>query len=444
LSFPLGIGWSANYFQLIQYTGDSSGRTGAYVFRPDGAMLFFAESAGVFACGCETADTLAWTYDGSGNKTGFLYTTASADLEQYNLSGQLQSISSRGGITQTLSYGTNGYLSSVADNFGHTLTFNWDSSAQRRISSIVDPAGATISYGYDNNDNLKSVTYQDSKQITYLYELTGSQQINLLTGRTDETTTRFATWGYTGSQVTSSQHAGGVDSYTFTYNSDGSRTVVDPLGTSRTYTTAFVGGQRRYTGVNTVCAGCGELKSVAYDVNGNVAWKTDFNNNETSFAFDLTRNLESLRTEAFGTSFARTITTTWNAAFALPATITEPNRTTTFQYDAMANVLTKTITDTTVTPNVTRTWTYTYDSYGRLKTSQGPRTDVNSTTTYTYYTCTTGYQCGQVQTITDPVGNVNDLQYLQRSRPTTHDHRSERHRDNARLRQSVATDRSLQ
>src|SRR5262249_47709329 len=67
---------------------------------------------------------------------------------------------------------------------------------------------------------------------------------------------------------------------------------------------------------------------------------------------------------------------------------------------------TKTIADTTVTPNVSRTWTYTYDTYGRVLTAQGPRTDVNSTTTYTYYTCTTGYQCGQLQTVTDPVGNI--------------------------------------
>ena len=66
----------------------------------------------------------------------------------------------------------------------------------------------------------------------------------------------------------------------------------------------------------------------------------------------------------------------------------------------------KTVTDTTVTPNVARTWTYTYDSYGRMLTARGPRTDVNSTTTYTYYTCTTGSPCGQMQTMTDPMGNV--------------------------------------
>ena len=34
------------------------------------------------------------------------------------------------------------------------------------------------------------------------------------------------------------------------------------------------------------------------------------------------------------------------------------------------------------------------------------RTDLNSTTTYTYYNCTTGTQCGHVATITDALGHV--------------------------------------
>ena len=41
-----------------------------------------------------------------------------------------------------------------------------------------------------------------------------------------------------------------------------------------------------------------------------------------------------------------------------------------------------------------------------MLTAQGPRTDVNSTRTYTYYSCTTGAQCGQVQTVTDELGHV--------------------------------------
>ena len=92
--------------------------------------------------------------------------------------------------------------------------------------------------------------------------------------------------------------------------------------------------------------------------------------------------------------------------FTLPASITEATRTTSFGYDAAGNLLTKTLTDTTVSPNVSRTWTYTYNSYGQVLTAQGPRTDVNSTTTYAYYNCMSGMPCGQVNTVTDAVGHV--------------------------------------
>ena len=72
----------------------------------------------------------------------------------------------------------------------------------------------------------------------------------------------------------------------------------------------------------------------------------------------------------------------------------------------MGNVLTKTMTDTSASPTVSRTWVYTYDSYGRVLSVKGPRTDVNSTTTYAYYTCTSGAQCGQMQTVTNALGQV--------------------------------------
>jgi YD repeat-containing protein len=104
----------------------------------------------------------------------------------------------------------------------------------------------------------------------------------------------------------------------------------------------------------------------------------------------------------------------------LPTLITETTRTTTFGYDTSGNLLTKTITDTTASPNVSRTWTYTYDSFGRVLTAEGPRTDLNSTRTYTYYSCTSGAQCGQVQTVTDELGHVTTFNtYNAYGRPLT-------------------------
>ena len=141
----------------------------------------------------------------------------------------------------------------------------------------------------------------------------------------------------------------------------------------------------------------------------------------------------------------RKITTVWNSTSREPSTITEPNRTTSYTYDGHGNVLTKTVTDTSVTPNVSRKWTYKYFNsglYGQVETATGPRTDITTdVTNYTYYNCTTGGDCGQVDevtnglnqvttfntynaygqplTITDPNGVVTTLTYDARERLTS-------------------------
>ena len=238
----------------------------------------------------------------------------------------------------------------------------------------------------------------------------GASLPTALTGITDESAVRYATFQYNSAGLAvNTQHAGGVESYTFTYSNPGySASVTDPLGTTRSY--AFnqtLSYDLDGSQTQPAASGSGTVKqSETYDANGNPASVTDYDGNVTTSVYNLTRNLETSRTEASGTAQARTITTVCDANWRQPDLITEPNRTTAFTYNSLGGVLSKTITDTTVTPNTTRTWTYTYDSYGRMLTAQGPRTDVNSTTTYTYYTCTTGYQCGEIQTITDAVGQV--------------------------------------
>jgi RHS repeat-associated protein len=402
---PIGVAWMGSYLQWIQYVPTPT-RSGAYAYRPDGSIIAFNETPTSFYVAGEVGDRLEWIYDGGGAKAGFLYTTAANDQERYDLNGRLSSITRRG-VVQTLSYdSTREYLASVTDSFGHVMQFQWDSGNPARLASVTLPGGGAITFGYGVNNNLTSVTYPDTRQRQYLYELTGSGQLNLLTGLIDENGVRFATWSYSGQSVTSSEHAGGVDHYGIVYNGDISRTVTDPLNTARTYTLALVAGQRRYTTASSTCSGCGESASVGYDANGNYSQRTDFNGRRTDFVNDLTRNLEISRTEASGTPKARTITTQWHPTFRLPTLITEPNRTTGFTYNSLGNVLTKTITDTSVSPNVSRTWTYTYDSFGQVLTEDGPRTDVTDVTTDMYYSCTTGNECGQLHTITNALSQT--------------------------------------
>lgn len=406
----VGGGWTATYFQYlvpVTVTDSTTTYNSVYALRPDGRTIVFNKYSGVYSPTADVGENLIQT------STGWQYQTADDTIETYDSTGLLLSITRRGQAPLTVNY-TPGSTAgdppvSVTDVFGHSLQFSYTvtSANTRVLSSITDPAGHAVSYAHDTNcgGRLLSATQTDSSVRSYSYSAPSSL---LLTGLTDEASVQYAAWTYNAnSQPATSQHAGGVEHYSFTYAetfSGGNVQVTDPLGTARTYNQSRLWGAYRTTGTSAFCIGCDQSRVL--DSNGNITSRTDFNGNVTHYAYDVTQNLETSRTEAYGTAQARTITTTWDTNWRQPDLITEPNRTTAFTYDSMGNVLTTAVTDTTVTPNVARTWTYTYDSYGRMLTAKGPRTDVNSTTTYTYYTCTTGSQCGQVYTVTDPVGNV--------------------------------------
>jgi len=431
--------WKTNYDLSISY-GDASTAT-ATLNRPEGAYTF-------------TRSGTTWIPDGdvnyslSGNDGYFTVTSPDGGVrESYNGNNKLEYLqNAANGTKYTLTYSESwtppsiapaaGLLIKVADAFGHTLNFMYDSTS--RLATMLDPNGGLYQYAYDSAGNLTSVTYPDSKVKQYVYNestyTSGVNRPNLLTGIVDENSARFANFGYssTGLAVLS-EHSGGaarhevayatpptlnvsvtIDAvnrikYVYrSYSAPSGVTVTDALGTARTYGFSTSYGNVKTTGSDkagtSFCSAIPQSRTL--DANGNPDVVTDFNGNVTTYDFDLARNLETSRTEAYGTPRARTITTSWNPTFRLPALITELNRTTGYTYDTSGNVLTKTITDTSVTPNVARTWSYTYNSYGQALTEDGPRTDASDITTYTYYNCSTGYQCGQLQTVTNALGQI--------------------------------------
>jgi RHS repeat-associated protein len=425
----LGPQWRHTYDRSLQVVATGPPHV-IYARRQDGRVIPFTQGTGTsWTADSDVNDVLTTLQNSSGIQTGWQYWVAADEsTELYDDGGRLLSITYRGGVTLKMTYGSTyyvyptgaptcnppqtnnvptGLLACVTDSFGHQLNLAYNAS--NNLSTMWDPAQGAFTYAYTSG-TLTSVTYPGNTVRTYVYnESANTGGANLpyaVTGIVDENNARYGTFQYNTSGVgVLTQHAGGADQYSLSYSSN-QTTVTDPLGTARTYTFSTVLGVARATALSQSCTYCNVAQSTTYDANGNVSSKTDFNGNATHYTFDLTRNLETSRTEAYGTSVARTISTQWDSVWRHPDLITEPNRTTGFSYDGSGNTLTKAITDTTVTPNVTQTWTYTYDSYGRMLTAKGARTDVNSTTTYAYYTCTTGSQCGQLQTVTDPVGNV--------------------------------------
>jgi YD repeat-containing protein len=424
-----GARWSSNYERMV-WTNTYNIKTTAGVQRSDGKILTFTLAGGVYRPDADVTDSLTRQADSLNNTIGWQYRVAAdQSLESYDAAGKLVRTTSRDGWVQTLSYSDAttpamvapqpGLLLRVTDQFGRQLNFTYDSSS--RVSQMTDPTGKAISYSYDSNNNLASVTYQDGKTRSYVYNepayTAGANLPTALTGIIDENSVRFATFNYDSSgKAISTEHVGGVEKYSIGYTQPGSQsTVTDPLGTVRTYAFQTLFNAIKSTGQNQPGgAGCGAASStVTYDANGNVATRTDFNGTATTYSYDLTRNLETSRVEASGTSQARTITTAWHATYSLPLQIAEPKLLTTYAYDTSGNLLSKTAQATSDTAGAqglsptligtARTWSYTYNNVGQVLTATGPRTDVVDKTTYTYDSS------GNLSTITDAIGQVTTL-----------------------------------
>jgi RHS repeat-associated protein len=420
----VGRFWRHTYDRSILYVA-SGALTTASAYRADGKVQAFNLYNGAFASQNDVDDRLEKLAG------GWKYTTSADDVELYDAEGKLISISARGGRVQTMAYSDEstpasvasepGLLIGVTDSFGHSLRFRYNAASQ--LVAMTDPADGEFAYAYDAAGNLVSVSYPDAKRRTYVYNelvnTSNTSQPSALTGIIDENNARFATYKYDAmGRAIFSGHAHGSNSTALTFGS-GTSAVTDALGETRTYQFSTRHGVPRVSGVSSVCRGCDVPASQTFDANGNVASRTDFNGRVTNYSHDLARNLQTSRTEAVGTPRVRTITTTWHATLRIPVAITEPNRTTTFTHDSSGNVLTRTITDTSVTPNVSRSWAYTYDSFGRVLTEDGPRTDVSDVTAYSYYACTTGSRCGQLKTITNAAGHVTSYDtYNAHGQPT--------------------------
>ena len=449
-----GRRWRDSFDRRISQDGAN-----VFVYRPDGKAFRFVPNSGAWVGDADANDRLVELQNPPGTRTGWQLSVADGDqLETYDAAGQLLSIQSRSGLTQTLTYsdgtgGANGgfildangnptttvlpagLLIRIAEHFGRTLSFGYD--ALLHVVKVTDPAVQTYRISYLHYLELSSITFPDTKVRSYLYNEsanTGGANLPLaLTGIVDENGARYATFKYDAQErATSTEHAGAVSRYTLLYDT-GTTTVTDPLGTARSYAFSSVLGAFKNTGITGgACPSCGSA-SQTFDANGNAASRTDWNGNRTNYTYDLTRNLETSRTEALTSSGGttpqtRTITTEWDANFRLPKRIAEPLRITTNTYDAdgttcgaRGTLCSKTIQATndtngsqgfSATPVGTpRTWTYTYNANGSVLTVDGPRADSADVTTYTYYSNTDADpgKRGNVATISNALSHLTSF-----------------------------------
>jgi len=320
--------------------------------------------------------------------------------ERYDLTGKLISLQEAGGRSYTLAYNGD-LLATVTDTTtGRTLQFTYESASSNRLVRVDAGSQLVASFQYDAKGLLSQVSHADSTSRQYLYD--DANAPGKLSGIMDEANVRYATWAYdTAGRAIRSEHAGGVDRYTLSFGSDATGTTwsdeTGPLGATRRFSFSQL-GQRILTTGNTqpATSGCqAGISQYGYDALGNMTSKQDLAGTRTTYEYDQARKLETTRTEAAGTTLARTVTTTWHPTFALPATITEPGKATANVYDGNGNLTSRTVTDTATQQS--RTWLYSYDSGNRLLSATAPG---NLITRYSYDSQ------GNLATVTDPAGLV--------------------------------------
>lgn len=409
----------------------------------------------------------------------FDYFTAENELIRF-VGGQPIEIVSASGRAIGLTHGPTG-ITVAQDASGRSLTFGYN--GEGHLTSVTDPSGSIMQYDYkprrrdargfaQENSTFTSlirVRFQDQQSIEYRtpdwdhMDPATTPWATRITGVTDELGQAYKRIVYNNDgTVLSSELANGVDRYSVV-----SGGIADPLGNVRRYSFNGTAGSLEAV-YQPAGAGCAASSfNVAYDSNGNVSSRDDFNRNRVCYSIAPGRNVETVRVEGLisgqacsgvtptGTALpanSRKVSTAWHPDWRLETRIAEPGRITTNVYNgqpdpfaegaiatcAPANallpngrpisVLCKRVDQATADSNgasgfggvplsgvAPRVTTWTYNSWGQILTENGPRIDVNDTTTYTYYTDTdftgdgasaVGHFMGDLATVTNAAGRA--------------------------------------
>lgn len=457
----IGKQWRHSFDRSLRLLGNPV--SAVIAFRPDGSTINFSRTNGAWTSSESTAQRLTESTDDSGAIVGYhLFVTVSRHDEAYDTSGKLVSVVDPTGQGIELTYSgestpttvapTAGLLIGVVDKSGRALSFTYDTTG--RLTTLGLPDGTSVNYAYSSEGSLASATFPGGQSIQYFYNGSGlfsSAYWPLLTGIIDEAGYQYSTIAYDSLQRTAGMTFGGYsDTVTqggsngtlFTYNNDGTTTVTSSLGNPTILTFASGTVLSRLASVDKACnPGCDEpYQFRTYDTAGNPATTTDFLGQVTETHYNGYGKITS-SIEARGTDSQRTTTTTWDDTLRAPTltTIADKNgviaKKTGWAYDAAGKMIARCDVDAAMAPSYTcaatgtppagvRRWVFSYCAgtetgcarAGLLKSIQGPRTDVASVTTYTYYTDIANTNCGipgsachrpgDIHTVKDALGHT--------------------------------------
>jgi len=354
---------------------------------------------------------------------------------------RLRQIVDADGRTVDMAYGTNGQLATLTLKDGRTRSFLYEQSdLPWALTGVVDELGQRQArYGYDTQG--RAVETQTGSGADHYAVSYPNPPVRTVTLSYDD--------------------AAGIVWRDSGWQAPDVITLTTPQGTQVQLQTAITNGTPRLTSQSQPAgAGCAASTSAqTYDAKGNVASVDDFNGTRSCYVTDATRNLRTVSVEGLSKgqacetvtaanaalpAGARKTSTQWHPDWSLQSKQAVPGQITTWIYNGLPDpfngnavascapaaallpdgkpiaVLCKKVEQATTDTDghlafsaalqggvANRVSTWTYNEAGQVLTAKGPRTNVNATTSRTYYIDTTAdHTLGDLKTTTNAVGKV--------------------------------------
>ncbi|ASR42745.1 hypothetical protein BEN78_04435 [Xanthomonas citri pv. mangiferaeindicae] len=379
-----GQHWLSNFDYSLTASQTGADAANLWLQRPDGRRIKFNRTASG-RWEEDKAQAIAYV-----TLSGNVYThnTEEGLVEQYNINGYITRLASRQGVAWTFSY-TNNYLQRVTHTSGRYVQFTWSNG---QLTKVTDPAGNAYTFTYTANalgsgrHRLATATPPGAPGTTVQYHYEDARFPGGLTGKSFNGL-RYSNFAYDANgRATLSEHAGGVERYTFAYELNASappaprppppppsggvcdtrtrvcsvpmsvgdrlRTtasvptataanaaagtirraiVTNPLGKQTSY--EFENGKLIAT-IGLASAHCAAAsKAIIYDANGYPSIAEDFNGNKTYTTYNARGQLLELR-EAVGSPVERTTTYAWSVTNRMTRQTLVGQVETTWTYDS--------------------------------------------------------------------------------------------------------------
>jgi len=340
--------------------------------------------------------------------------------------------------------------------------------AAGNLSSLTWPDNKVRSFVYERSDlpwALTGIIDENNKRhTTYAYDSEGRAISTELANGADRHALQYAAGGAPRWSVTETV-SGNLICREHRWVAPSGAKVTGPSGQTNELSATTQQGMVALT-AQSQPAGSGCAASTShqdYDGNGNVTVLDDKNGNRSCFAYDSVRNLRTVTLSGLSSSTAcpsnlssyapagtdpahpqRIVSTQWHPDWVLQTKQAEPGKITTSIYNGQpdpfnANAIASCAPSTALLPDgkpiavlckqveqattdtdghlgfsaglqsgvANRQTSWTYNQWGQVLSEDGPRTDVNDTTTYTYYSDTTAdHTMGDLQSVTNAAGKV--------------------------------------